>query len=246
MNKIKYLLLVLFLFLLSGCTVDYKLVINENTLDEVVTFSESISNINDITNFDDFTSYNDAIDELNKNPQHVLNNANINPYDLNQIVDGVSYYDKEILNDNLNYGIIGKYNYKFNEYSDSRLLLTCYAKVAFLESDTYTLSTSPKFLCFDKYFNLDEVNVTITVDNKYTVISSNADSVTDNIYIWNITRNNSNNKSIVLELAKAKKDNNYKGQNIIVILFIVTSLICLLGIILYIIIKSKNISKNKI
>lgn len=225
MKKI-YIIIALLLFGTTGCTVNYNIILNSDSIDEFVQFSES-ANLIDTNILENGTlTYQGAIDNLYMIPQPVYIDANVNLYDETQVIEGVSYYSKELINDEF-YGIKGKFSHTLTDYKKSKIINKCYDNISVLESNnTFVLSTSRKFSCFSKYTNLDIVNVQITIDNEeYTVKSHNADNVVDNVYNWNITRENSNNKSVVIEFIRNSnaQQNETKGNDTstTVLLFII-------------------------
>lgn len=106
-----------------------------------------------------------------------------------------------------------KNDFTIYDYNYATAPSLCYNKVTVNNSDGNTIiSTSPKAECFDKYPSLTRVNVKITVDGK--VISNNADSVSGNTYIWNLTKANASNKAInmILEGSNSSQNNNSASQ----------------------------------
>lgn len=196
----KYLLFIVSLFLLTGCSVKYNLVINENgKVDETVIFSEKDevikqynSNVNngikDIANFY-FSGEN------NINPEIIIDTTNIN----NKKSNGTS-----------NYGLSRTFS-SINEYG-SGLFFNYYFKNSSIESQNsnYVIFASGfnwdsvKNLSNDyKYkFNVDKI--TIAIKLPYTVIENNATRINkdENIYYWVFT--NDNYKNINMKLVYSK------------------------------------------
>lgn len=247
MKKIKYIFVLLLLLLTSGCTVDYNIELTDELVKEIVTITEDSNKISDNILYTGTLTYNEAISNLYKIPQPVYKNSNIHPYDEMAIVDGVDYYSKEIINEAYKYGITGKFNHSLSNYKDSEIISKCYKNITMIENnDSKVLSTSREFLCFEQYKSLEEVNITITVNDKqYNVKNHNADSVEKNQYIWQINRNNYVDKSVVIEFSNIKKE-VVKYDNAMTILIGCVCFIIVAGGIIYIIGKRNNLKKNKI
>lgn len=112
-----------------------------------------------------------------------------------------------------------KYN-SFNEFSQSLLLNACYdlAKISKYDEDSYNITTSNVFKCFNIYEQLDKVDLIIETNNK--VLYTNSDSKKGNKYIWNINKNNYNDKKISITISKTadNQENKKKSYKEIIIL----------------------------
>ena len=92
------------------------------------------------------------------------------------------------------------------EYNNSTAVYNCYNKLTVdIQSGSTIISTSNAVKCFDKYPDLTEITVNITVDKP--VKSCNADNAFGNTYTWNLNRSNANNKPINLIIETSEKDN---------------------------------------
>lgn len=238
--------LLFFIFLISGCSVDYHITISDNTIDEFIEIDENINNIENNTLFVGNLSYKNSIDNLYTIPQPVYNDSDSNPYDEMEIIDGVEYYDKEMISSESTYGIATNYKHKLSDYVKANTINTCYNNVSVLQNGSnIVLSTSRENICFDRYSILDDINIYLKFDDKeYKVIEHNADSVNGNEYHWNINRNNYKNKSIVIELEELVAEKEY--QNAMLILTVIIAIICVLATVIFIVAKKQRISKNKI
>lgn len=247
MKKI-YIIATLLLFVTTGCTVDYEIELNDDTIGEVVQFNENIGLVQNNILPTGILTYQAAIDDLYTIPQPVYIDANSNVYDEMQIIDGVSYYDKELINDGMNYGIKGSFLHPLSDYKKSKAINKCYANISVLENDNrVVLSTSRQFLCFTQYTNLDAVNVKIKIDSKtYTVKSHNADNVDNNIYTWNITKNNSNNKSVVIEVEKNRTNEKQEKNNNVNGLIVFIAFGSIVGLVAFIVARNRNKKTNTI
>ena len=237
MMKKRIMILISLFLVTTGCSVNYEVTLDDNLLSEVLKITE---------NQDSLTSdYKDLIDNIYNLPQPVYTDADVNPYDETQIIEGVEYYQKNMISSQNEYGIEIKYNHSLNEYEKSNIINRFYKNVTVLrDGNNITLSTSRNNLCFDIYDNLEEINIIINFDaKKYEVITHNADQEEKGKYYWNINSSNYNNKSVVIELEEKEiKNNQYYAWALIGIITVI--IVCLL--IVCLIARKKNQSKNKI
>lgn len=186
----KIILLIVILLITTGCTCEYNLKIDNNKYSE-----EIIINAKTVSEKDNFS--NNWEIPINKDDYDIGLDTESDDIDYSQIY---------------NYRTSGNsliFNYDFNrsEYNNSTAVYNCYNKLtATSQSGSTIISTSREVLCFDKYPNLTDVVINITVDRP--VKSNNADSVSGNTYTWNINRNNASNKPINLVLG-ASENNDY-------------------------------------
>lgn len=257
----KKIILLSAIFILTGCDINYNLVIDEQNFKESITIVEEEptkwnSSIVDGSN----DTYKDEIDWMLKYPIHVSKTANIDPYDDTMMTSGVKYYQKEKINSKEEYGVSLNTTGHLQELNDFRSLNYCYEFANIINNDyEYIISTSFKNHCFETYLLLDKVNINITTDMKVT--SNNADHVRGNTYTWTITRGNYNNKSISLAMQsineykqdknkeeiddKIEKDNKKKSQENDYIMYIFYGILLLIVVIGYFIIKKiKNKNEN--
>ena len=136
----------------------------------------------------------------------------------------------------------------FEQLSNSLLLQNCYDlyKISKENEDYYNITTSDRFTCFDRYKELDNVELIIETNND--VSYSNADKIEENKYIWNITRTNSDSKKISITISKNKNEEKAKKEKdkikyreILIGLGLVTGIIILIT--LGIAIKHKRVNK---
>ena len=219
-KKIFLVLLVLFLF--SGCNASYDLVIDDGIFKENL----KVSNV-----------HVDSVDRLILPIYY-----DIDEYDKKKVKPGDDgFYDARY--DVNSYSLFHNFDYK--DYGNSTLLNYCYNKVdSYYEEDIYYISTSGNFKCFDYYDGID--TITVKINTKYKLIASNADFVKGNNYYWNINKNNID-KGIYLELDISKKKKSifdYLGSvNAFVWLLL---LVLIIGVIVFYIGKLVDSKKNKI
>lgn len=211
----KKIYLVLILILLSGCTVNYNLDIEENGV-----YKETITGT--VTN-----------EELNNEGSTSINNFTYALESATPLIRDEGEYTKEVT-DKGNYK---KFNYYYvfnNNYSNSNVVNTCFSDSHFDEDD--------KFYYFDFYgpFNcLYSDKIDINVTSKYAVIENNADKVNKNTYTWTI--NDANDSDIHLIVSKDLKYQEANEKKIFksfrIVGFIILMILSLLAYLLY---RKKN------
>lgn len=171
-------LLLCLLIFLTGCSAQYNLNITGNTYMEEVILTGSSSEENNA---------------LNRKWQIAYDKNIYNIGDEDTKTDEV--YDYKYNGNMLTFS----HQFSSNNYSDSTAASICFNKVTVNNYiDEIIISTSPKAECFNKYPNLTNITAKITTDKK--VLSNNADSVSGNTYIWNLTKGNASNKAINMVL----------------------------------------------
>ena len=210
----KNILLLLFIFLLTGCTIDYNLEIEKNRL---------VENISGTVSKEEY--------ELNEEYADANKIYNLLFTDQTPILNGTDVYDKNI--ENTSDGV--KYNFGYiykNNYDKSRIINTCFEKVDIREEDDYYyVDLSGDFYCL--YTNKINVNV----KSNYVVIEHNADKVKDNTYTWIIDKNNKEihaviSKDLVNNISTESKPNYFRIIGFVVLI--------VLSVITYFLYKKKN------
>lgn len=215
----KKIFLILLPLLLTGCTINYDLVINENNISETITGSVEKSEY-EIKDTD--TSLNDF---------YVLINEDVNP-----VITENDLYKKNIINtDN---GIDYKYTYTYKKnYDKSRIINTCFENHIVDETeDYYNIKLSGQFYCL--YSDKIDINVT----SNYVVLENNADKVDGNKYKWTI--DNYDNVNIALTISKSVKyEEPVKARVMSTFQIIGLIIFIVLTIITYFLYKKKNSGK---
>ena len=166
MKKILFLLITC--LLLTGCTVNYNLEINDTNFKETITGNV----LNSELNTNNSSSINNYLFLLNGDQPSFYKNDNI-------------FYNKET--NNTQEGIDFEYNYTFNEnnFNNSRIINECFDNHIYNYADNkYYLVVSGKFNC--NYSDITNINIT----TNYNVTSNNATKIKNNTYTWTIDENN--------------------------------------------------------
>ena len=215
MKKIKYLLLVIDILLFSGFTWEYnlKFIIYLTVSEEL---NVSIENTDD--NFD--------------RTYRLFENAGIDPdkYDVVVVDDKIKINYKE------DYKSFEKY------YLDSKLYSALFEEIEFTKDNTgMSISTKSNLKLDDKNnkniinsYDIDDFKINIKVP--FSVDSSNADSVKDDVYTWTLSKDDTF-KKIILNYSFAKG----KTQNIITLVIIGIAILATIGYIASYLIKNRKI-----
>lgn len=236
MKYVKYVILVLFISLVTGCTAEYNVKIGSKFIEEELYSNNFDKSSWDVNNDQFFNmTYKEYIDYTSTVNEPVYFSTDLY---VSEKVEGIDYYDIKLVNNSDNYGLKYSFKHKNSNYKDSRILNFCYDEIEINDKNNrYDITTSKNFNCFEYYEMLDEVTVNITTSWNYSVISSNADKVENGKYTWIITKDNSSNKPIRIEL---KKVFNWKLTLVILIPTLVIATIS------YFIIKKKVAKNNQI
>ena len=185
--KKRIYILILVLFMATGCVCRYDLVIDDNMYKESVTIATNDSQEKNNLN----RKWTIPVDKDN----YYLGDENVDDTYANYI------YDYQLDDNKLTF----KHSFMRSDYLNSTAVALCYKTLSVSSyQKTIVLSTSNKAMCFDSYPSLSKIVVNVTISKK--VISNNADKVEGNTYTWNIDRNNANNKSINLVFESNEND----------------------------------------
>lgn len=190
----KKIIFLIFILILSGCSVDYTLTINNSTAEENI-----IINGNNITSLPIPAYYTD------QGPSGSEGDENF------EIDDPTKYYQTDFKE---NYATF-TYSFPNNEYINSTASHHCFKSLKLIRNsnNNLMLNTSTSSSCFNYYEELDEINININISNTYQVVNSNADSKINNTYIWKINRSNYEDKYIHLEYKRKPTINKEEEKN---------------------------------
>ena len=267
----KKILMVICLLLLTGCTANYDINIDENlNMQEKLSINENKKTFkeNILQSF-----------EINKYNVEIINCSEISEeecksqlFDINPLGYLSEYRDKILLtrfgfsnpreinefNDLYNYkNINNKEDFMINYTAsndvnkDNLLLINKIIKSNAINLDNENNLLSIKINNINKNIltGLDKYNITIS--SPYKVINSNADKINnhDNITtcVWNKNKNDNIDIDLTLDISKINKSKVEKSNNIMKIIFIVI-LIISIPLIIYFVkkLKQKNLNKDKI
>ena len=228
MKKLRLFITILILLVLSGCSVEYNLTINEDyTINETVIASEETNRMESLTRLKGKQAISYLYDMYKRDDKDVeLDYRNESKY---------TYVTAYTSHDNI------------NEYSDN-FTSDVFNKAIVEKKDnvtTLTLNQSQKLSNDDSYALVyDDIKINITIPFKVT--QNNADSVNGNVYTWNIKKGK-DLKTIKVSYEEGSKKNNVnvktknKTYNIKYSVIIIGILIfVIVFIILFVYIKNKK------
>lgn len=219
--KNKLYLIIPLLLLLTGCTVNYNLNIDQNKITE---------NISGTVTNKEITPEIEGRSDVN--PQYYYLYLD----DSALTTDSNEKYTKEITD--IEDGKKFNFNYTYNgNYDKSKLINNCFENHIINENDEYYyIKLSGKFSCLYS----DKIN--INVISNYEVLDNNAQKVDGNKYTWVI--DSSNNVNITLTVSKTiEYSATSKAKTFSTFQLVGLIIFVLLTIVTYILYKKKNSGK---
>jgi hypothetical protein len=185
----------MFIFLLTGCSSDYELNINSDSIDDKVNFNMSKINSDNVFEIGDVLELNidgESDSEIENNIINTIKNGNIytnyDKYD--------SFFERVIDGDKVS--LI--HNYNNGSFETASMFNYCFGGTYYKETDDYyVINGNNSFKCIFK----NKTKVSIKTD--YKVIDSNADIVLGNEYIWYFTDKNSEDHDLYMQVSKKIK-----------------------------------------
>lgn len=230
----KIYILILSMFILTGCTAEYNLVYENNVLSENLKIESSKDSM-----FDGQSIV--SLLEQQYNTKSLVN-YKLQPGDsVTENCEGCTFYNKTIIDENNIYGININYNYEEkSEFSNSSIVYTLFENNYI--SDSFIEVSECKNV-FNYYTNLDEIKVIFSTDKE--VLETNADQELDGKYYWYINKDNYIDKEISIRLGSNPNEivteEGYLTGNIIKYVLMTLAIIVLISIvIIYEKIKNSN------
>ena len=214
--KIKVLIILLIVFLASGCTANYTVEIKNNDVYEEFSFIETSSEKLNSINKENGSSYLFIINKvLNDDFPAFIKTSDI-------------LYEKEKIEEN-GLGMKLSYTYNIENYKQSYIVNNTFDNFNVLDQNNmYVISTGVGVKSFTEYELLD--NITIHLKTNHEVKKSNADRVDGYNYYWDINKSNYKNKYVYIEMYKNKYISNYNNVFIYIVIGIV-GILCIIGVI---------------
>jgi len=219
--KVKYLLLVILVFMMCGCTAEVNLDISDDKIKESV----------NITFYQNALYPKEIIKTSFRNYIPIYASDLIVDTEADEPYPDIKYYEKTETDLGDGYLFNYKYNFNIDEYREARTIkdgFKSYNVSYDNTSNTLTLSTnSGRILYFDDYPLLEEVTVNIKTD--YLVEENNADKVDSNTYTWVFDRDSNKNINMVIDTTETIKEiDSRKSNNTMIIV----SIVLVIGVIL--------------
>lgn len=215
-NKI---IILLSLLLLTGCTVNYNLEINKDTLNETITGTVTKEESSQDSNATGLSTIYSIINEEQK-----------------PIYNKEELYQKDLKESGNNINYTFKYNYNIEDFVNSTIINTCFENKEIEKIDNYySIRLSGNFYC------LYSKKINIAVTSNLKVASNNADKIKDNTYIWTIDKNTTDIELVVdKNTPYTKPIKRGISSTFRIVCFIVLVVLSSLAYILY---KKKNSSE---
>ena len=183
-------ILVCLLFILSGCTVNYNVTIDENNIKEDI-------NVND--NITDNRTKEDIISFYNSWYPVYLYDGIIDDYST-KLDDAIYYNKSNIIENGDTYNYTFSYNHKLKDYPKTTIWSLYLLNNSFITDNNKISISSGKSIQIFNNSAITNLNINITTNLK--VLENNADRINDNTYTWEYNLNNYRSKSVKLVLAK--------------------------------------------
>lgn len=189
-KKTKLFLLLIFAFLVSGCTAEYNLEIYDGEYKEKVGLF-STGNAMDQETFQARGTWPVPafIEDASFNNDSPLKAA------------GIRYYEIDLDQKKKNTQL--EYTFKDKDFPQSHAANYCYNQLMTKKDEekrTISYTTSIGFSCFTYHENLEKIVVNLKTNHK--VFDHNADEVKDGKYTWIITKENAGEKYLHFEIAE--------------------------------------------
>lgn len=212
--KKRIIVLLFGVLLLTGCTADYNLEIDNNLLKEEIT---------------GMVSKNELNENNSEAPNTVSSLINEEQY---PFANGTEIYDKKLNEDGNNINYKYSFNYDMTNFDKSSLINTCFENHEIVDlGNYYSIKLSGEFYC------LYAKNINVNVTSNLNVISNNAKKVKDNTYTWVINKDTTNIEFVV-DKTKPFTKNNKKGSSTFRIISFV--ILMVLSGITYLLYKKKS------
>ena len=191
--KKKILILILLIFMISGCSVEVNVDISDNKIKES----------NDITIYQNAIYTKDILRTSFRNYIPIYASDLIVDTVPDQPFSDVLYYNKNTTDLGNGYRFNYSYDFDIDKYGDARTIKDGFRDYSYsYRNDIISLSTDNEGLIyFDEYPLLEEVTINIKTD--YLVEENNADKVNGNTYTWVFNKESKKSIKIVVDTSKS-------------------------------------------
>lgn len=216
MKRIKYLLLIIVIFLFAGCSGDYNLTLNRD-----LSVEEELNVLLDNKN-----------DDVYEKTYKLFNDAGISE----------DKYEMVVKDDKVHIIYKEKYSTFEEYYLNSHLYKMLFEEIAFSKDNTgMVITTEAKFKLNDKdnqnivnSYNIDKLNINLKLP--FDVNKSNADSIKEDVYTWEL---NSDDTFKNINIDYSYK--NDRVQNVVVLVTIGIASLIILGFIIINLVRNKRL-----
>jgi len=195
----KIIILILCVFILTGCNVEYTIKIDKNSYDEsIIIISETDMESNIVSN--------------HQKPIEAFINSEISS-ETNEKLPGIEYYEtSKYLNDGM-YNLNLSYEFKQEEILKSNIINSSVSLFkVFKENNVYKIHTGANIKVF-KTENINNLKIKIILDDTYEVTYSNAQNISGNVHEWSVNKENYQTSPITFEYKQKTSENNTSNVN---------------------------------
>ena len=234
----KYLIIIIFLLLLTGCDVTYNITV-DNNIEELTNFYFEESDYNYDTYYDDYGGDNlPSYSNINEFVDSIFNK--------NYLAFDGNFNNQELYNvQRINNGISLNYSYKYENFDKSSILNYCGDIVEYQAvNDIVNISVIDFSNCFLQVYGSHLNNLTINVKSDLKVLENNADEVNGNVYTWKMSKVNFYDKKLNIKIKKDIVSNKKSTINYTFIFVVLVILIVLVTILIFYIFKRRKESNE--
>lgn len=236
-SKIKKIILLVCLAILSGCEATYTITIDNNNINEKIEILDKVSDTRTVT--DIMAGYK------KKYPVYDIEGI-LDEDDLYTIYPEGTYYNQTYNIDSNGYHLYYEYKYPIEKYISANSVNYSYDyKDIIYNNNKLKLTTG----CPNSYLKYNDIftNLTVNIVTDYVVTDNNADSVIGNRYIWYFNKENNYEKRINFEVDLSKKQSDVEkeeqikeNKNSLLIPILIVVLLAYAIIIFFIITKKRK------
>lgn len=214
MKRVKKIVLLICIILLTGCQATYEININDNTISEKLKLIETNTSIFDVRDETGWT-LRELYSSLLVSDQFSSNNYNVKSLSNDNRL-GVEYKSKNL-----------------ESVLNSSILNQCYINPSVeVKNDIVYIDTGIQFQCFEYYETLESIKIVLKTNHK--VVSTNASEQKGNSYIWNFTKDSDKRIEVIYYQNEIKKSFDY------ITLIVIVFLVLCVGTLVYILLNKKK------
>lgn len=193
----KYIIFILLLLFITGCEANYSIVITNEGGKESLTLKNNYQDSDLEKKFFETNQsvyYYSGYDAFSEEPKSIK-----------------EYYQKT--KDSTTNTIEIKYDFPSDNYANSAIVKSCFDVYSHGFNLEFSKIQASDFNCFEKYPNLERVNISVVVP--YKIIETNSQYITDKQANWSITKDNYKDFSLELTYTYLDFENDFDSEEIV-------------------------------
>ncbi len=196
----KLILFIIMILTLTGCTVNYELTIDKDSIKENILINAEDERDNDL-----LREYTKPVEAFIDSPQNS---------DGDEEIPGVEYYKMNKTSDEFgNYHLNLTYDFQLNDFKKDFIIDNSVSSFYYdNDNGELNISTGLNIKAFNLYNGIDSLNIKINFSNDYEIIDSNAQNRNGNTLTWYITYDDHKKSSINLKLKEKNSDVTNPGS----------------------------------